>query len=201
MTSRVRASILALTFTFIVALPTLASAQEPAQFGVKVGANFAKLRFDDDDNEGVKGKTDVVAGLFASKAVSGNVGIRGEVNFSRQGAKFEDNGDEASINLTYVNIPVLLTLTPSSGGSTSVNVFTGPQIGFNAKAETEADGVTVDFKDEVKSTDFSWVVGVGLASGRFSGDVRYALGLTNIAKEGDTVKNGVFSVNVGIRLK
>ena len=72
---------------------------------------------------------------------------------------------------------------------------------INTKAEIESGGVSVDFKDEVKSTDFGWVLGVGVGSGRWMADARYALGLSNIAEDGDNVKNKVFSVNVSVKLK
>ena len=199
MTSRVRASILAITFAAFIAIPAIASAQEPVRVGVKAGVNFAKI--DGDDQDDAKNKTGLVAGLFLTKAVNANVGVRTELNFSQQGAKFEEDGEDGSINLTYVNVPLLLTFAPSSSGATRFNVFTGPQIGFNTKAELESGDITLDFDDQVKGNDFSWVIGAGLENGRFSGDVRYALGLSSIAEDGDSVKNRVFSVNFGVRLK
>ena len=50
MTSRVRASILAITFAAI-SVPSIAAAQAPATIGVKAGVNFAKLSGDDIDDE------------------------------------------------------------------------------------------------------------------------------------------------------
>jgi len=186
MTSRVRASILALTFAAIVAIPSVAAAQEKASIGVKAGLNMAKIKFEDDEeNDAAKNRSGFNAGLFVAKPISANVGVRAEANFSQQGVKIEANGEEATYNLTYVNVPVLLTAGPSSSGTTKFNVFTGPQIGFNTKAELEFDGGTVDFDDEVKSTDFSWVLGFGLESGRWLADVRYALGLAIVAESGD----------------
>jgi len=204
MTSRVRASILALTFAAIVALPSIASAQSPATIGVKAGVNFAKLKFDEDDsdNESTKNLVGAVAGVFVSKAINGNVGIRAEGLYSQKGSKFEDVGqDDGKIKLTYIDVPVLLTVGPSSSGTARFNVFTGPQVSFKTNAELESGGVSLDFDDQVKGTDFGWVLGVGVESGRFSADARYTLGLSNIAKEGDNVKNKAFSVMVGVKLK
>jgi hypothetical protein len=96
---------------------------------------------------------------------------------------------------------VLLTVGPSSSGTARFNVFTGPQVSFKLNAEAESGGITVDQDDEVKSTDFGWVLGVGVQSGRFSADARYTMGLSNIAQDGDSVKNKAFSVMVGIKLK
>ena len=51
MTTRVRASILALAFAAIVTLPAIATAQTPLTIGVKAGVNIAKLSFEDDDDD------------------------------------------------------------------------------------------------------------------------------------------------------
>lgn len=204
MTSRVRASILAITFAAIVALPSIAAAQSPATIGVKAGVNFAKLKFDEDDsdNDSAKNLVGAVAGLFVSKAINDNVGIRAEGLYSQKGSKFEEVGeDDGKIKLTYIDVPVLLTVGPSSSGTARFNVFTGPQVSFKTNAELESGGVSLDFDDQVKGTDFGWVLGVGVESGRFSADARYTMGLSNIAKEGDNVKNKAFSVMVGVKLK
>ena len=202
MTSRVRVSILALTFASIVALPSLAAAQDKAVIGVKGGINIAKVSTEDD--EGISTKTGAVGGLFISKAITSTVGIRGEGLFSQKGAKGEEDGTDLTFRLNYVDVPVLLTLSPSSSGDARFSFFTGPQFSFNIKAEAEAevDGTTLkqDLDDEIKGTDLGWVLGVGVDKGRFSADARYTLGLTNIASDGDNLKNRVFSVMIGVKL-
>jgi hypothetical protein len=201
MTSRVRASILALTFAAIVTVPSIAAAQDNAVVGVKAGVNFAKLKFSDDQGLELKNKVGAVAGLFVSKAINDNVGIRAEGLFSQKGAKVEAFGESGKFKVNYFDVPVLLTFGPSSGSDMHFNFFTGPQLSFKLKAESEFGGETQDEGDSVKGTDFGWVVGVGLASGRFSADARYALGLSNINKDADgTVKNRTFSVMVGVNL-
>ena len=77
---------------------------------------------------------------------------------------------------------------------------TGPQIGFNLKAEIkdEESGTTFDLDDEIKSTDISWGLGAGYktASG-FGFGARYNLGLSSIAEESDVdIKNRGFQVGV-----
>lgn len=206
MTSRVRASILTMTFAAIVALPALAAAQSPATIGVKAGVNFAKVKFEDDENSGAKSLLGAVGGLFVSKAINDGVGVRVEGLFSQKGVKFEDGNDEGKYKLTYLDVPVLLTFGPSSSTGARFNFFTGPQISFKLNDKFEVNGV--DFSDEndnnVKSTDFAWVLGAGVESGRFTADARYALGLTNISgdsNDSDKPKNRVFSVMVGVKLK
>jgi hypothetical protein len=93
-----------------------------------------------------------------------------------------------------LTLPVLLDFSPKTTSATRFHVFTGPQVSLHTKAEVGTDGEWVEVDDEVKGTDFGWALGVGVSSGRFNADASYALGLSNIAKEGDKVKNRVFSV-------
>jgi len=208
MASRVRACVLALGFALFVALPAVSAAQGPASIGVKAGVNIAKLKFEDSSAIEIQNPQNligVVAGLYVSKPVSDTVSVRVEGLFSQKGFKSsfkdEDDGEQAKSRLTYVDVPVLLDFSPATTSATRFHVFTGPQISFNTKAEVGTDGEWVEIEDEVKSTDLGWVLGVGVSSGRFNADVSYALGLSNIAKEGNEVKNRVFSVKVGVKLK
>lgn len=202
MTSRVRVCILALAFALFVAMPAVSAAQGPLTFGVKAGLNVAKLKFDNSAEQAeVKNLIGAVGGVYVSKPVNDTVSVRVEGLYSQKGAKDEEAGEDAKFKLTYIDVPVLLDFSPASTSGTRFHVFTGPQISFNTKAEVEVGDVTVDFKDEVKSTDFAWVLGVGVSKGRWNGDIRYDLGLSNIADEGDSVKNRKFSVNIGVNLK
>ena len=199
MTTRVRVSILAIAFAVTTTLPSIAAAQTPVTFGVKAGVNIAKVSTDDDsDNDDIKSLIGAVGGVFLGKAINDKVGLRLEGLFSQKGAKDAETGDDLKLKMTYVDVPLLLTLGSSSSG---FNVFTGPQMSFNTKAEVEADGGSVDVDDEFKSTDFGWVLGVGMERGRVTADARYTLGLSNIAESGGEVKNRVFSVMIGIKLK
>ena len=202
MITRVRASILARAFTAIVTLPAIAEAQSPVTVGVKGGVNIATLKFEGDD-EDVKSLVGAVAGLFVGQQINDTVGWRLEGLFSQKGAKDAETGEDAKNKLTYVDVNPLLVFSPSGGSDTRFNLFTGPQIAFNTAAKfVEAGQPDQDFKDEVKSTDFGWTVGAGIESGRFTADARYTLGLTNIAKNSsNSVKNGVFAVMVGVKLK
>lgn len=205
MITRVRASILALVFGAIVTLPAVAAAQSPTTIGVKGGVNFAKLKFDNDDNDpDLKGIIGGVGGLFIGQQLNDTLGWRLEGLFSQKGAKNAEAGEDFKFKLTYIDVPLLLTLGPSSSsGDTRFNVFTGPQFSFNLKAEDEFLGVTTDRDDDIKSSDFGWVLGAGLEKGRITADARYTLGLSNIAEGvgSGEAKNRVFAVMVGIKFK
>ena len=201
LTSRV----LSLALAAVVLTPVASAAQSSSSFGVKAGVNIAKLKFDDPAQQvDVKSQLGAVAGLFLSKPISDNVGVRLEGLFSQKGAKNKESGEDAKFKLTYFDVPLLLVFGSSSSGDTHFNLFTGPQASFKTKAEFEFAGQKQDASDEVKGTDFGWVLGAGLEKGRVTADVRYTLGLSNVAKgaaSNDGVKNRVFAAMLGIKLK
>ncbi len=74
----------------------------------------------------------------------------------------------------------------------------GPQIGFLASAKVKDSDVSVDVKDEFKSTSFAVNFGAGyqLESGLGFG-LRYSLGLSNIIQEsGSDAKTSVISLGL-----
>src|SRR5687767_2656294 len=105
MTSRVRASILAITFAALVALPSIAAAQSPLQFGVLAGANIATLKFEG-DNEDVKSLVGLVAGPFVQKPINDSWKWRLAALLSQKGAKDAESGEDAKSKLTYVDVPL-----------------------------------------------------------------------------------------------
>ena len=195
MTSRVRVSILALAFAVFVAVPTIATAQ--TEVGVKAGVNLANLSFEGDDEDDVKSLTGLTAGLYLAKNLQNNLGLRVEGLFSQKGAK---EGDDFKFKMVDIDFPVLFVFSPTSSSDTTFNFFAGPQVSLNTSATIEFDGDSED-ADNVKGSNFAAVVGVGLKKGKISADVRYVLGLSSIADEGDSVKHKVLSVMVGWQLK
>lgn len=194
---------LALAGTILLPAVSAAQTAQTTTFGVKAGVNAANLKFDDSADVETKTLWGAVGGLFAGMQINDNVGVQIEGLFSQKGAKEDSPGNTGKMKLTYIDVPILLRVGPTSTNETHFHVFTGPQLSFNTKAEQEFDGQTIDVKDDVESMDFGWVLGAGVERGRVNLDARYALGLKNIATDStdSTVKNRVFSVTVGIRLK
>lgn len=202
MTSRVRVSALALAFGVVALMPAVAAAQSTTTtgFGVKAGVNSATIKADDSDSDDVKRLWGAAAGVFIARQINNNVGVQLEGLFSQKGAK-ADAGDDKN-RLTYLDVPFLVKVGPTTTNETHFHVFAGPQVSFKLKAEVEEDGETFDIDDQVKGTDVAVVVGAMVERGRIHGDVRYAHGFSDIAKAGDIkIKNRVISVNIGVRLK
>lgn len=175
-------------FLLIVGVASFATMQAQTKFGVKAGANFASLTGDAED---VKMKVGFNAGAFARFSLGESFSLQPELVFSAQGAK-EDGGD-AKINLSYVNIPILAQYHFKGG----FNVEAGPQIGFLTTAKLKEDGNKVDIKDGLKSTDFSLAFGAAYTTAANIGfNARYNLGLGNISDGGGKIHNSVIQVGV-----
>ena len=98
----------------------------------------------------------------------------------------------ALINLSYINVPVLLQYNNPSG----FFAHTGPQVGFLMSAKAKAGGEEQDMKEFVNSTDFAWAIGAGFATqSGFGFNARYNIGLSKLDKEGEgSSKNSVIQL-------
>jgi hypothetical protein len=113
----------------------------------------------------------------------------------------QESTTEGSLNLSYLDIPILARFEFSSGG-VAPHVFAGPNIGFNLNAESEFDDETEDISDSVSGTDFGLEFGAGvdfgLSAGTLTADVRYGLGLTDVPDEGDlSLSNRALMITAG----
>ena len=114
--------------------------------------------------------------------------------------------------INYIEIPLLLTLSPPTTGNVGFNFFVGPALSFKTScdASVSEDGVTVNFACAVadlplKSFDLGAMVGAGLEFGLTESaslvfDLFYNLGLTKIDNSGvdDDTKNRAFSILAGV---
>ncbi|HEX4875778.1 MAG TPA: porin family protein [Chitinophagaceae bacterium] len=165
-------------------------------FGLKAGGNFYTFGGNSVEDADLNSKFGLHVGGIVNFSVTEKFKVQPEVVFSIQGSKQTDGTDELNWNFNYLNIPVMAQYYVSNG----FFLETGPQIGFNLKADIkdETSGVTVDVNDQVKSTDFSWGLGAGYktASG-FGFGARYNLGLSNISEDSnEEIKNRGFQLGV-----
>lgn len=196
-----------LAITLLLATASLYSfAQTQFAVGVKVGPNFAKIDTDAGAGENYKNRTGWHAGAFL--LVKGEkFGFQPEIIFSQQGSKFKYAGSpDLEANFSYVNIPLIFKLYTIAG----INLQIGPQIGLLTSAERDDfSGHPEDIKDDLKKTDLSLALGVGvdLPFG-LTVDGRYNWGLTDnddgvVTDSGapiGQIKNQVWQLSVGYKL-
>lgn len=156
---------------------TTTQASPAVSFGLKAGANIANIETDLYEN--TKSRINLHGGLLAHIHLNNRLALQPEIVYSAQGFKQDiSSGLEVEVKTDYINIPVLIQYMNSG-----FRVETGPQIGFliNAKAEYTDGRDDEDLKEYLKTTDFSWVFGLGYLSNAGLGiSARYNLGITNI---------------------
>lgn len=191
--------------------------------GVRVGGNFATLGGDDAElvftlgDQGqeipIDRRTGFMVGGYALIDFAGPFALQPELLYVQKGAQVETEFSfqgqtqtiTSTLQLSYLELPVLAKLQVPLSGPVSPNVFAGPSVGINVASsqETESGGQSESEDVEVSGTDFGLTVGagvdVGLGVGTVNVDLRYGLGLSNIPSEGDaSVKNRGIGVTAGL---
>lgn len=186
----------------------VADADAQMRIGAKGGVSFSTVSFDPDDEDaesvtGFAGGAEVQIPLGASGLV-----LQPELLYTRKGVEFGDDGDSRSIDIDYVEIPVLVRFNIPAQ-SVMPFVFAGGAVSFEASCSVEdTDGgttVDADCEDvgiETESTDFGVLFGGGLAFPAGPGDIfvegRYNFGLADIDPVEDfEAKNRSGAVMVG----
>ena len=188
-----------ITFAFISFLlfSFAGFSQEPVHIGFKGGLNFASVVGGDAPND-ISGRIGFHAGFLAEFYVSRSFGVQGELMFSEQGFRFDEdvNGDgseeEIQVNLNYINIPVLAKYYITDNFTVAI----GPQIGVNIGAQQEIINSPVGAGNEredldiFETFDFSGVVGLEYKSNDgFFGQLRGTLGAISVFKAIDGLDN------------
>src|SRR5262245_46347112 len=162
-------------------------------------------------------RTAFAGGGFATAKVNEQFSVRIEALYAQKGGKgpldvfvngFFAGTADVSIQLSYIEIPVLFVGSFPAGAKTKIDLFAGPAVGFKTGADLkiEAQGVSdkTDFSDQVKSTDFGMTIGAGtrLPASEKVGiviDGRYSFGLSSIAEDsGVSIKNQGFVFMAGL---
>ena len=197
----------------------LAGAASPAlaqerHVGLKAGANFSALEFEGEaTTEYTDRKFGFIGGGFAVFPLSGPLAVQIEALFSQKGAEL--SVDEANLvftlELDYLDFPVLARFNAPASGATRLHVFAGPSFGYRMGARSKvssnqfdfAEGEIVNIEEDIRRFDIGLVAGAGADIGqRLVVDARYSWGLTTATKdniEGVTFKNRVLSIMAGVR--
>ena len=195
----------------LMTLPTVAAGQ--LRLGFRGGLSLATLEGDNVENP--NSRTAVNFGGFFNVPVSNVLGVQVGAGFVQKGASETEGGLDIEGNLSYIEIPLLLTLSPATSGNVGFDFYLGPALGFNTgctlkgtfagvTSELDCDDPQIDA--DVKSFDVGAMVGAGVEIGLTPTlslvlDGFYNLGLTNFDDSGDVdneTKNRAFSILAGL---
>lgn len=181
-----------LLVSIICVFAVFAASAQNWYFGPKASLNFTGITHPSDVSTGTK--VGYAFGAFGGYEFNKLIGVEGQITYSAQGCK--DKDVDGTLKMNYINVPIMAKFNVWKG----INLFVGPQFGFNVRAKHIADGNTEDIKDAMKTFDFGAVFGAayqfdfGLRAG-----ISYYAGMVNTSKNDIASKNKVFAITVGWR--
>ncbi|AFD07637.1 porin family protein [Solitalea canadensis] len=187
-----------LYFLIICLLTAGTSMAQKAQFGLKLGANFANQHATY-QNLSANGSTltSIYLGGFVNTGIGGNFSFQPEFLISSQGTQTNYNGNTIKFNTVNINIPLMIKVNATEG----LNFEAGPQLGFLVSAKARNKGNSIDIADGYNTVDLGINAGVEYVfpSGFLLG-LRYSHGITDILKDDEaTTTNRVILLGIGYR--
>jgi len=184
----------------ILLIISYSALQAQAQVGLKGGFNMSSFVASYETEINYSTKTNFNAGIIVSLPMGSGLSLQPEMYYSGEGADIEVDNVHGVYSFQMLNVPVLLKYTAP------FHLFaeTGPQAGFLLGATIkEGEFPSTNVKSQTKSPNYSWAFGVGYQLPAGLGlDIRYNLGLTDIAKSNNisyndaTVKSNVFQIGI-----
>ncbi|MDO8835054.1 MAG: porin family protein [Vicinamibacterales bacterium] len=175
--------------------------------GIKGGVLFSSIpQFGDTLEEAgvgidVSQRVGFAGGAFLTLSLLPGFAIQPEVLYVQKGTELGVDGTDfsGSVNLDYIDVPVLARLSVGAGGA-RVYFVGGPSFNFNLKAETEFNTETDDVTDDVERYEISVVLGLGVEIGKLLVEGRWMEGLKNVSTDLDVEnKSRTFAIMAGIR--
>lgn len=138
------------------------------EFGFRYMPTFSSLALRSYNGEVIEGSLSLSHGYGIMTAFNfdRHVGIQAEVNYNEISQKFKDRGLERQVSVSYLNIPVMLSINTDKRLPLNLNFVAGPQFGLNVgssvKTNGNASGDTLKATIGVKQGDVGFAYGTGL---------------------------------------
>lgn len=183
--------------------------REPTMFGIVGGLNLANVTGADKDmgiGLSPSNRVGAFAGAAAIMSLGPNLFFQPQAVYSMQGAKYESGGENVTIKLDYLQVPLFLGMRIPMQSSIRPYVMAGPFIAFKMSCKYSGtagtglgSGSCADI-DSFRGTDYGLALGAGvelpMGTGRLAVGGRFSMGLSEIVKD-VKVKNSVISLGVG----
>tara|TARA_B100000809_G_C14867897_1_gene434446 strand:- start:181 stop:723 length:543 start_codon:yes stop_codon:yes gene_type:complete len=166
---------------------TATSANAQFKFGLGGGVNYANLSGD------VSGTSSLIGfngGFMIEVKLPVKLGFEADVLFSTKGAKIAGSD---GIKLSYIDMPVVMKIY-------MVKVISF-QLGAQYSMLLSAKSFGSDVKDQLKPSDLSAVLGLGVDVLKVHASVRYNYGLASIDSGAADLKNNMVTLSLGFWIK
>lgn len=188
--------VLALSLT---AASVSAQAVSTPRFGVTAELNLARVT--EDQVQDVSNRLGFGGGAYLAIPIGAQFEFQPEVLFATKGTKAGTGSQEATLALSYIEIPLLARVNFKSSSSVTPLLAFGPALAIKTSCSVDVPGGTINDCAEITDGEFNTVdaglvMGAGLSfavSGRnVILGVRYDLGLRRIVTDSNS-KNRVLS--------
>lgn len=192
-------------FVCVVTGMTVASgaAAQEVSGGIKVGLTSSTLSVEGLTGFEPEARTGIQGGgwlTFGSRTVR----VQPELIVSTRKFVGKTPAGDVSVKSTVIEVPILMAARWNADGKVHPLLMVGPSLSFVRNPTQTFGGVESRIDDQIKSTDAGLVLGTGLevdtTRGAIVFDLRYVLGLKNVAKAADTTfKSRTWLASVGYR--
>src|SRR5688572_17565609 len=158
----------------------------------------------------VSAKSGLAGGGFVQFAFNEQFSLQPEMLFVMKGVNLDlaDNAGDVTAKVNYLELPLFMRFNQPLNDTLRGFVMAGPAFSVKVGTGATLDGVTgtgdFDIDPAIGSRDFGLAFAGGLEWEKFLVEVRYVLGLTDIATDiyvhEDELRNRTFSIMVGLRL-
>lgn len=191
----------------VIAMCGAAKAQKTS-WGVRGGINFSKVneKVDGGYAADYKNKVGYRFGIICDGGITENFYLQSGLYFTSLGAKLEVYSDDVTVNLHYLQIPILASYRISLSDRMKVHLNAGPYVAVGLAGKQKAEGIKINaFSDEggLNRFDAGLSFGAGIGFDNLYFGLGYDLGLANILNgdiwDTDQVKdrNRSFHITVG----
>lgn len=185
-------------FTFLIFVFGLNQAEaQDTRLGVRGGLNLSNLFADEPDDTNLRAGYNFAL-TSKSALIEDILFLQAELGYSTKGSRIESDLGEASLNLGYIDLPVMLSL----GFANLIYVEGGVYAGYlvNSSVSGQTNLGTSDFN----RLDYGLVFGANIDLKPITIGARYNYGLQNIVDNdignflGTEARNSTFQVYVGL---
>lgn len=135
------------------------------EFGVRYMPTFATLRFRNQYDTEIQGEVTMSHGFGVMLAanLSKNIGLQAELSYLDISQKYKDRNLDRRVDVSYLNIPVLLSLNTDKTRIVNLNFVAGPQFGVNLGSSISTSGT--EDSETIRATVGATGTDIGLAYG------------------------------------
>jgi len=178
--------------TAVIATAAIFTAFTPVQGqmtkGIFAGVNSSSFSVSElDSDESTSSHTGFMAGGWIGFDLGNLLSLQLEAFYTQKGSKFNETGEPtATFKADYIEVPLLLQVRIPIAAALTPHIYAGPAIAFNVSCKIAIDGGTggkcdeAPFDTEIKSTDFSGIIGIGIHISRFLIAIQYDKGFDNL---------------------